>query len=140
MPPVKPIEVIQSRYEAAAGMTDRYVQGVTTTTKSWQGNTLAAEAAWKQGTAEAAAKGLFPKGVRRTSNEEWRSKAESLGGERYAGGITAGVPKYLKNVQPYLSVIQGITLPARGPRGSAANYELVKKIGMALNAKRIAGG
>ena len=140
MPPVKDIAIIQSRYEAASGMTDRYVQGVTTTKKSWQTNTLAGEPAYKTGVAEAAAKGMFGKGVRKVSNEDWRGKAEKLGGERYAGGITAGVPKYVTNVSPYLSVISGITLAPRGPRGSAANYERVKKIGEALHAKRVAGG
>lgn len=137
---MKPIEVITERYSQASGMTDRYVQGVETTTKNWQGETLKAEAAWKQGTAEAAAKGLFRKGVSRVTNEEWRSKAAGLGGERYSGGITAGLEKYAREVQPFLNVLKGITLKPRGPRGAAQNYERVKQIGTALNAARLARG
>ena len=137
---VKDIAVIQERYEAASGMSERYVQGVTTTTKSWQAETLKAEAAWKLGTAEAAAKGLFRKGVGRVTTEEWRSASEVLGGERYASGITAGVPKYVANVQPFLNVLKGISLKPRGPRGAAQNYERVKQIGTALHTARLARG
>lgn len=137
---VKPIEVITERYSAASGMTDRYVQGVETTTKNWQAETLKAEAAWKQGTAEAAAKGLFRKGVGRVTNEEWRSKAVLLGGERYSGGIEAGKEKYAREIQPFLNVLKGISLKPRGPRGAAGNYERVKQIGTALHTARLARG
>ena len=137
---VKDIGVIVERYSQASGMADRYVQGVETTTKSWQAETLKAEPTWKQATAEAAAKGLFRKGVSRVTNEEWKSKSATLGGERYSGGITAGIEKYTREVQPFLGVLKGITLKPRGPRGAAQNYERVRQIGTALNAARLARG
>jgi len=137
---VKPIEVITERYGAASAMADRFVQGVETTTKNWQANALRAEPAWKQGTAEAAAKGLFAKGVSRVTNEEWRSKASVLGGTRYGPGIEAGKEKYAREIQPFLNVLKGITLKPRGPRGAAQNYERVRQIGTALNAARLARG
>uniref|UniRef100_A0A6M3XVM7 Uncharacterized protein n=1 Tax=viral metagenome TaxID=1070528 RepID=A0A6M3XVM7_9ZZZZ len=140
MPPVKPIDEIQKRYSQASGMVDRYISGVETTAKSWKTEALKADAAWKQGTAQAAAAGLFAKGINRTSNEDWKSAAMTKGGERYSGGVTAGVPKYISRVSPYLSIISGIVLPARGPRGAGQNYERVKAIGEKLHAARVARG
>ena len=140
MPPVKPIEVIQARYSQASGMVDRYTSGVETTAKSWKTEALKADNAWKQGTAQAAAAGLFAKGINRTSNEEWKAAAIAKGGERYSSGISAGVPKYISRVSPYLSIISGITLPTRGPRGAGGNYERVKAIGEKLHAARVARG
>ena len=137
---VKPIEVITERYGQASGMADRYSQGVETTTKNWQAETLKAEASWKQGTAEAAAKGLFRKGVSRVTNEEWRSKSIDLGAGRYGPGIEAGKEKYAREVAPFLNVLKGITLKPRGPRGAAQNYERVRQIGTALHAARLARG
>ena len=140
MPPVKPIDVIQARYAQAATMGDRYTSGVETTAKSWKTEALKADSTWKQGVAQAAAAGLFAKGINRTSNEEWKGAALIKGGERYAGGVTAGVPKYVARVSPYLSIISGIVLPTKGPRGAAGNYERVKAIGEKLHAARVARG
>jgi len=137
---VKPLDVITERYGQASGMADRYIQGIETSTKSWQALTLRAEPAWKQGTAEAAAKGLFRKGVGRVTNEEHRTKSIELGGVRYGPGIEAGKEKYAREIQPFLNVLKGLTLKPRGPRGAPQNYAISQQVGQALHAARLARG
>lgn len=140
MPAVKPIGEIQKRYAAASALTERYTSGIEVTTKDWKAETLKADAAWKQGTADAAAKGLFAKGVGKVASEEWKSAALTKGGPRWGPGITAGVEKYVREVTPFLNAIKAITLPPRGPRGASQNYERVRLIGEKLYALRVSRG
>lgn len=140
MPAVKPIEEIQKRYAAASTLADRYTSGIEVSPKSWKDETLKAASSWKQGVQEAAAKGLFAKGVGRVSNEDWKAAALEKGGARWGSGVSAGVSKYISNVTPFLNIIKGISLPPKGPRGASQNYDRVRVIGEKLHAARIARG
>ena len=80
----------------------------------------------------------FQRGVQKAGAAKYARKIESVGRDRFMPGINAAVDDYKTNVEPFLSAIAGITLPARKPRGDPANYARVEAIGKVLNAKRLA--
>ncbi|GAH84383.1 unnamed protein product [marine sediment metagenome] len=41
-------------------------------------------------------------------------------------------------IADYVAVLEGLEIPDRGPRGSAANYAIVAKVGDALHKRRLA--
>lgn len=123
---------------AGAGAT-RYREGVSRSGVDWEGPTKNAEQAWQQGVQEAAAAGRFGTGVDAAGNEKWRRRSIELGSARFASGIAAAASDYSSGFAPFRDVIAGLTLPPRGPRGSAGNLQRVAIITEALHQRRIQG-
>ena len=67
-------------------------------------------------------------------------RAETIGADRFASGVEAGLSNYEEGVKPYLDVIASTSLPPRGPKGDPRNYERVKVMGEALRKKKVGGG
>jgi len=65
-------------------------------------------------------------------------KVETVGVSRYAPGVQAAEEDFRSGVAPYLEELARLDVPERGPRGAPGNYDIVKKIGEALNKKRLA--
>ena len=80
----------------------------------------------------------FAGGIKRVGATKFKRKVEAVGIARFGPGVTAAVEDMEKGVGPYLAVIAATEIGARKPRGDPANYERVKKIGVALNTKRLA--
>lgn len=59
---------------------------------------------------------VWAKNVARVGLAEWQQAAQGKGGDRFAGGITAGAPKMAQFMQNFLPKVQAISnsLPARG--------------------------
>ena len=85
------------------------------------------QAKFERGVAKAAQMGRFAR------------KLAAVGAGRYSEGVGSAQQDWSAGFEPYHGVLQTISLPPRAPRGDARNYERVKAIGQALNAKRIAG-
>lgn len=105
----------------------------------WADPTLAAAPIWETGVAEAAAAGLFEKGVE-AKRTKWKRKALALGPARFGPGVRAAEGDQASGFAPYREVISGLTLSPRGPRGAPGNYDRVREVGEPLNARRMAGG
>lgn len=104
----------------------------------WASPTLAAEPIWETGVTEAAAAGLFGKGVER-KRTKWRRKALALGPTRFGPGVRAAEGDQAAGFAPYREVIAATTLSPRGPRGAPGNYDRVREVGEPLHAKRVGG-
>ena len=104
----------------------------------WERGSVAAAAAFKAGVTSPNIDKMFIGGIKRAGAEKYNRKVAGPGKDRFGPGVLAGEPDYRSGEAPMLDTIRGITLPARQTRGSLANYERVKAIGVELNKKRLA--
>lgn len=123
----------------AANASGDYKKGVQSPRRSWAGATAAAADAWQQGVTEAASNGRFESGVQSAGDAKWSRKASQVGAQRYGSGVQAAKGDYQAGFAPYASVIEGVTLPPRGPKGSPGNYERTSAIGKALHDAKVGG-
>ena len=139
MPVIKPLSQSSDKWVRRAGeaATD-YARGVAAPRTPWAEATEAAADAQAAGVQQAIAENRFQNGVQRAGNAKWQRKATTLGAQRFGPGVAAAKSDYEAGFGPYVAVIQGITLPPRGPKGDPRNYERTKLIGDALHAAKIA--
>jgi len=135
---VKPLEDVVRKWKSRAAIAQPEFTAGVSRASDWQGKTAASADRWTAGVTQAASNDSFRKGVGKTSTDEWRRKTIEKGSVRFAGGIAAAEPDFRKGISEVLSTIASVTLPARGPKGSAGNYERVRAIGDALHAKKVA--
>ena len=105
---------------------------------TWQKNTLGAEKTFKAALAEAGIEKRFSGGVRRAGADKYQRKVKDVGVSRYGPGVSAALKDMEDGLGPYVTVLDGLTIPDRGPRGSSANYAIVQKVGDPLHKKRLA--
>jgi len=104
----------------------------------WEANTVAAGSTYKAGISVAGIDKRFVGGVKRAGAAKFERKVRTVGVDRYSPGVAAAEEDMAKGFADYQAVLDGLEIPDRGPRGSAANYEIGKKIGDALHKKRLA--
>lgn len=139
-PTVPSIGTVGERWaRRAQAASPDYQTGVQSTQKDWQAASSAAENAYKAGVTAAANAGRFGKGVQKAGTAKWRKRAVEVGPARYATGVQVAQPEFSSGFAPYLEAISRVDIPARGPRGSAGNYQRVQPIGQALNALKNRG-
>lgn len=137
---VKPLaEIVDKWIRRAAAATSDYIKGLQSPKRPWQEATLDAEDSYEAGVQDAISNKLFSKGVSKVSNADWVERARTLGAPRFAPGVQASQNRYNRGFAPYHSALESLTLPPRGPRGSAQNYERVQRIGEALHSLRMQG-
>jgi len=137
MPAIKPTAVSADKWVRRAGQAGPdYARGVQNPRTSWAEATSAAADAHAAGVQQAISEGRFEKGVSKAGNAKWQRKATSIGAQRYGPGVAAAKSDYETGFSPYAAVIQGVTLPPRGPKGDPRNYERVKQIGDALHGAK----
>ena len=95
-----------------------YGANVAASNVDWAGLTSGAQNTWSASVANAAANGYFASGVNDAGTAGWKAGVASKGVARYSPGVTAGQGKYTTKEAPYLTALQGLTLPARGVKGS----------------------
>lgn len=106
--------------------------------KNWHDETLAANDAWKGGVEGAIAGDRFAKGVGAVTQSDYLDPALKLGVKRYRDGVTFGTTKYGERFGPYRDVIEGTSLPPRGPVGDPGNIERVRIMAAALHDAKVA--
>ena len=84
---------------------------------------------------EAIGRGAYQSGVAQRGTGGWR-EATLAKKERWAAGVRLGEGRYTQGFAPFRAVIEGVTLPPRGPRGDPSNYARCEAIGLALTAAR----
>lgn len=130
----KPVEKVVSKWQSrASAAVEDYKFGIENPKQDWATAAAAAQAAWAQGVQQAAAEGRYAGGVKKAGTEKWKRKALEVGAARYSSGIAAAVQDYASAISEVLRVLEGISLPPRGPRGDPRNYERVKIIGETLH-------
>jgi len=103
----------------------------------WETNTKGAKGTYKAAVADPKIADRFEGGVKGKASK-FKRKVVDVGVGRFGPGVSAAIPDMDTGVGPYVSVLAGIEVPDRGPRGADANYEIVKKIGKPLHDKRLA--
>lgn len=105
---------------------------------AWARNTGASADNFYQAVTGPGIKERFRKGVSRAGAAKFARKIRDVGKDRFAPGVTFGLPDYKTGAEPYFATIAALSLSKRKPRGDPANYRRVEEVGKALNAKRIA--
>ena len=132
---IKSLDTIAKKWqEVTPGRSAYYQEGTAGKGGAWESGAKAGEANWKSGIAAASAAGLFGKGVSKAGGAKYEK-----GVARWPQGVGVAGDDYAKGFGPYQSVLAGLTLPPKGPKGSPANYARVQAIGTALRAKKMAG-
>lgn len=122
----------------AQNRASRYVSNAPAAGGTWQANTVAAKANYKSAISAADIDSRFAGGVNKAGAAGYANGINLKGKDRYSPGVQAGQSNYTKGEGPMLDVIAGIDRGTRGVRGTPSNYDIVRKIGDALHAKRLA--
>lgn len=139
MAEIKSLSAITEKWtRVTPGRQTDYVLGVKSPRRDWEQETLNAENNWKMGVDQAAAKGLFPKGVKAAGTKKWQEKALKKGPGRFAEGVYIGGPDYERGFAPYREAISRVDLGPRFPRRDPRNIERVKRIVEALIEEKVA--
>jgi len=138
MAEIKSLSAIRDKWtRVTPGRIEDYKIGVKNPKRSWEEETLAAENNWKAGVDAAAAKGLFPKGVREAGDKKWQEKALKKGPGRFAEGVYIAGDDYERGFAPFREAIARVDLGPRFPRRDPRNIERVKRVVDALVAEKI---
>jgi hypothetical protein len=136
----KSISAAAAKWAARAGVAvGDYTNGVANTTKDQAALAAAAAPAWAAGVQAAAANGTFAAGLNRSGTAGWKAGVASKGAQRYAPGVSAATPKYQSRFGPFLTVISGLDLGPRFPRGDPRNQQRSVLVQTALNKARLSG-
>lgn len=124
--------------QRASAAAPDYTKGVQNPKKDYATNAAMAEPAYDAGVQAAIGRKAFSNGVRKAGTQKWQAAATSKGAQRYPQGVALAQPAYQAGWGPYSDTMKSLTIPARGPKGAAQNYQIVQAIGDALHAKKIA--
>jgi len=138
MAEIKSLSAIRDKWtRVTPARTEDYKLGVKNPRRDWETETLAAEANWKAGVDAAAAKKLFPKGVKAAGTGKWQDRALTKGPGRFAEGVYIAGPDYEKGFAPYREAISRVDLGPKFPRRDPRNIERVKRVVEALIAEKL---
>jgi len=135
---VKPIDYVADKWETrASGAAEDYRRGVAGKGSKWEENTGKAFDNWAKAIQDAIANKTFIGGVRAAGGGKWERRAVEKGAVNYPTGIRAAKEEYRKAMSEVLRVLEGITLPDRGPRGDPKNIERVAVIAKTLHEWKV---
>jgi hypothetical protein len=109
-----------------------YKDGVTSTPKDQAALAIAAAPNYEEGISSAIADKRFEKGLAKSGKAGWLKGASGKGATNYPAGVRLAEADYQSGVQPYLSALDSITYPPRGPRRSPQNIARVQAVMDAL--------
>lgn len=135
---IKPMSrIVETWQRRAAASTPDYEAGVSNPRADWETQTLAAEKNYNDGVTAAINRGAYGAGVRNAGTAKWQSRAKTVGSQRWAQGVRNSTTNYQQGFEPYRRVIEGLDLPARGPKGDPNNIERVRKVADALHNEKL---
>lgn len=117
-----------------------YEEGIRNPRAPWAASTAAAENRYKAGVTAAIGRGAFGKGVRKAGDSKWSDNALAKGPARFTQGVAIAENAYREGFAPYAAVINGLSLPERGPKGDPNNIQRVAVIAKALHEHKIKQG
>ncbi len=136
---VKPVADVAKKWsDVTPGRSSYYQAGTANAGDTWQRNASAAKAAFVAGVTAGNIGNMYAGGIKQAGAAKFNRKVADVGVARFGPGVQAAAADYQAGVAPMLETIAGITLSARGTRGSPQNYQRVTEVGTALNKKRAA--
>ena len=130
-------EVAQKWAQRAANAQPEYASGVQTTTKDQAGRAIASKEIYKQALNESFTRDAYAKGLQKAGTGKWKNKAATVGADRYAGGVSAGVSDYATESGRYDTARKAADALPRGIKGSETNFARVKAVVTALRAAKV---
>lgn len=130
-------EIARKWAEVTPGRASFYEAGLEGAADDWLRGASGAAGNYRSAVQAGDIERRYAGGVRRAGGDKWLRKARTLGVDRYGAGVAAAEEDMASGLEPYVSVIAGLTLPARKPRGDSANYARSEAVGKALAAKRV---
>ena len=130
--------IAQKWADVTPGKSGYYEAEAPAAASEWEANTVAAGGTYTAGIAVAGIGKRFIGGVKRAGAAKFARKVKDVGVARYGPGVAAAKADMESGVGDYVSVLEGLEIPDRGPRGSPGNYAIVQKVGEALHKKRLA--
>lgn len=138
MAEIKPLGDIREKWtRVTPGRTEDYKLGIQNPRRDWEEETLAGKDNWKAGVDQAAAKGLFEKGVGKSGTKKWREHALKKGPGRFAEGVYIAGPDYESGFKPFHDAIARVDLGPRFPKRDPRNLDRVKRIVDALVEEKV---
>ena len=140
MAEIKNLRLIREKWARVTPQrTEDYKVGIQNPRRSWAESAKAQEDTWKAAITEAAAKGMYGKGVDKAGEDKWKNRALAKGPTRFAEGVMIAAPDYEEGFAPYRETIERTELPPKMPVGDPRNIERVKVIAMALRQRKVGG-
>ena len=137
---LRPLEDSATKFAARAAVAlPDYTKGIANPRRDQAAQAAAAEPAYEAGVMDAIGRKSFGKGVRKAGTAKWQARAGTLGVQRFASGVLAAKADWQAGFAPYAQVLTSLPTTQRGPRGSAANFEISRAVGQALADKRRSG-
>lgn len=138
MAAIKPLDRTMDKWiRQSQASQPEYEAGVNNPKSDWATQTAAAEKNYAQGVQAAIGRGAFGKGVKKAGTDKWKLNTIQKGSPRWAQGISLSGNAYIDGFSPYHSLISGLTLPPRGPKGDPKNIERVRVVADALHKKKL---
>jgi hypothetical protein len=123
--------------EVTPGRSGYYEAGASAAGADWERGATAAAANYKSAVSAGNIGSMYAGGIKRAGGAKYERKVTTVGAARYGQGVQAAVEDYSSGVAPMLDELSKLTLPARAPRGSAANIARVTAVATVLNKKRL---
>lgn len=120
-----------SRRAGSAG--PEYKAGVEQTPKDQAQLAIAAKDNYAEGVTAGILRGAFEKGLAKSGKAKWQRNSAGKGATNYPGGVRAAESDYQTGVQPYLSALDAIVYPEKGPRRSIGNLARVTAVFEAMS-------
>jgi hypothetical protein len=134
---VKPVAQSAAKFvRNAQGAAGDYAQGATAAAGEYATAAAAAAPTFKAAISAANIEASYRNGVQRAGAAKYQRGVTTKGQARYGPGVSAAQQDYAAGVEPYTATLQSVQLPARQPRGSAANLQRVTIVAKALNDRR----
>lgn len=134
----KSMDRIVEKWQAGASASSaEYARNAQAAAGDYGTNTGASGAAWKSGVNGPGADTRFAANARGKGAAKYARKIAAVGQARYSEGVSTAGQEMREGFGPYLGVIQGLTLPARGPRGAAGNKARSNAVQDALHNRRL---
>jgi len=130
-------EVTDKWADVTPGRSAYYEKGAKAAGSDWEKGATEAKSSYKAAVSAGNIDAMYAGGIKRAGAAKYERKVTEVGAARYGPGVTAAKGDYSDGVAPMLDELAKITLPARAPRGSAANLQRVGVIATALNKRRL---
>jgi hypothetical protein len=136
---MKTAQQASAKYQQSSSTAQQtWLQGIQGTTVDVMGRAVNAIPAAIQGYTNSLQSGAYARAVTASGGTaNWKTKSEAKA-QNYGVGINAGLQKFDSAIAKILNAEAAIvaSLPARGPVGSAQNYQRSALVGQALHAQK----
>jgi len=122
--------------QRAGAASGDYKTGVEGAGAAWEQGATNGEANYEQGVQAAISRKAFGKGIRGAGQGKYVKNASGLGPGRYTTGVANAKDAWAQGFAPVAQVIQGLTLPPKGPKRSPQNMARANMVATALGAWR----